>query len=295
MTERVSVPSRVVLVDKPVGWTSFDVVKRARRGIRAKVGHAGTLDPFATGLLAILVGQATRISSLVMDLPKEYRLMAQFGAHSSTYDPTGEITPTGRRVRRSEVATALLGFVGTGMQRVPLTSAVKVAGEPLYKRAHRGELVDTPERPVTFHEITLVDFDEDTQIAEILVRSGKGAYVRSLAHDVGERVGAGAYAAGLRRLRVGPFDVRDALSPEDLRPETYLGTEKGVFSLGDALVFVPRHEVGARDAERARHGNLLHNTPSGCFSVFFEGCVLGVYEGAEGIAAPKVVFANPEG
>jgi len=288
------VPSRVVLVDKPEGWTSFDVVKRARRGVRAKVGHAGTLDPFATGLLLLLVGRATRISSLLMDLPKEYVLDVQFGAFSSTHDPTGEITPTGGQVRREEVAAVLSQFVGEGVQRVPLTSAVKVDGEPLYRRAHRGEVVPTPERPVTFHSIDLIEFGQETQTARVLVRSAKGAYIRTLAHDAGGKLGVGAYALALRRLRVGPFSVENALEPEELSPQRYTGSDRSVFPLTRALSFLPRHEVDADGARRARHGNVLHNTPSGCCSVVFEDALLAVYEGAEGVAGPKVVFAEPE-
>src|SRR5512137_54845 len=117
--------SRVVLVDKPVGPTSFDVVRAVRRGLRARVGHAGTLDPFASGLLLVMIGHATRISNILMGLPKEYDLTVQFGAVSTTADPTGDIVPTGGHVGEEQVVAALDQFRGTIRQRVPLASAVK--------------------------------------------------------------------------------------------------------------------------------------------------------------------------
>ena len=139
--------SRVLLVDKPVGPTSFDVVRTARRGFGERVGHAGTLDPFATGLLLVLMGQATRLSQLLLGLPKEYELTVQFGAVSSTGDPTGEITETRWSGHRGRGSAGLWTAFGVRIcQKVPLTSAVKVNGEALYKKAHRGETAETPER-----------------------------------------------------------------------------------------------------------------------------------------------------
>lgn len=287
-------PSRVVLVDKPAGWTSYDVVRRAKRGVKVKVGHAGTLDPFATGLLLVLFGQATRVSSLLMDLPKEYLVTVQFGWRSTTGDPTGELEQVPGRVTREQVLAGLDGFRGAISQRVPMTSAVKVAGERLYHKARRGETVDTPERQVMVYDSAMLSFDEQSQQARLLLQTGKGAYVRQIADDLGERLGTAAYALELRRSRSGRFSVDDALAPDDLDPDLLLGESAGVLPLTQALSFLPRHEVTARDAERAANGNELHDTPEGRFLVLAEGKLRAIYQGVEGGARPVIVFPELE-
>lgn len=282
--------SCVVLVDKPIGPTSFDVVRMARRGLRDKVGHAGTLDPFASGLLLVLVGQATRTSNLLMALPKEYEVEVQFGAVSTTADPTGDIRQTGGRVQAAQISAALEGFRGKITQRVPMTSAVKVAGEALYRKAHRGETVETPEREVMIYELTLLGFDEEAQKARLRAVTGSGTYVRSLAEDLGKVTGSGAYAASLRRTRSGGFSVQDALGPDELSPERYLAGGRGVLTLDEALAFLPVYEVGDRDAHLAANGNSLHGAPNGKFRAYGPRGLLGVYEGAEDVARPLIVF-----
>jgi len=282
--------SRVVLVDKPVGPTSFDMVRRARRGVRERVGHAGTLDPFASGLLLVLMGQATRISNLLMALPKEYDLTVQFGAVSTTADPTGAITPTGGCTTAAEVVVALDDFRGRIKQRVPLTSAVKVDGEPLYKKAHRGEFAETPEREVMVYDLTMIDFDVEAQTARLLALTGSGTYARVLAESIGRATGAGGYASALRRTRVGPFCVDKASSPEDLSPERYSEGGLGVLSLEEALQFLPRHEVSAEEACLAANGNQLRGGPEGRFCVYGPDGLLGIYEQKDDTAKPLVVF-----
>lgn len=294
MSQALSVPARVVLIDKPERWTSFDVVRKVRPLLGRRVGHAGTLDPFATGLLLVLAGQATRTSRLFVEMSKEYRMLVQFGAVSSTHDPTGVIQATGQRTSRPQVAAGLAEFVGEYLQRVPLTSAVKVGGEPLYKRAHRGEEMETPERVVTIHEATLLDFDDERQQADVLVRSGKGAYIRTLAHDLGRRLGAGAYAAALRRTRIGWFDVADALAPGQLAEALQAGSSPAVHTLSAALSLLPRYDVQGSDERLARNGNKLQGTPAGRFRVYGSGQLLGVYEGPHGCSSALVVFPQLE-
>ncbi|MGI5939503.1 MAG: tRNA pseudouridine(55) synthase TruB [Thermoleophilia bacterium] len=292
MSETAGV-SCVVLVDKPAGPTSFDMVRTARRGLRSRVGHAGTLDPFATGLLLVLMGQATRISNLLMELPKEYEVVVQFGATSSTADPTGDIVATGRRVAALEVHEALGRFRGLIRQRVPMTSAVKVRGEALYRKAHRGETIETPEREVVVHSLDLLDFDETAQTARLVAVTGAGAYVRCLAEDLGQATGAGAYAAALRRTRCGGFDVDDALRPEDLSPERYAAGGRGIVDIGAALDFLPVYRADGPEAKRAANGNELHHAPSGRFRVYGLDGLLGVYESHGQRARPVVVFSSP--
>ena len=187
----------VLLFDKPVGVTSHDVVAQVRRERRVKAGHAGTLDPFATGLLLILLGPATRLQRFLVGLPKTYLATARLGWRSSTGDPDGELTETGRVPAALELPT------GTVRQRVPMTSAVRVGGERLYKKAHRGEVVETPERDVQVHRAELLASDADRAHYEI--ECSAGTYVRTLVETLDD-----TYCEKLRRIAVGPFRVENA-------------------------------------------------------------------------------------
>ena len=220
----------ILLVDKPAGATSHDVVARQRRrlGRGTKVGHAGTLDPFATGLLIVLVGRATRVQRFLMALPKTYETVARLGWTSSTGDPEGEVAPGRTPPEPLELPT------GRIRQRPPAYSAVKVAGERAYARARRGEAVELPEREVQVRRFELRR--REGERAELLVECSAGTYVRSLVAALGD-----AYCLELRRTRIGPFDVADA------DPERLLG-------LDAALGFLPAVKLGGEAAARAGHG-----------------------------------------
>jgi tRNA pseudouridine55 synthase len=287
---RLSPFSRVLLVDKPVGPTSFDVVRRARRGFGSRVGHAGTLDPFATGLLLVLMGQATKISRLLMGLTKDYELTIQFGSTSSTGDPTGEVAATGGRIDRAALLKAMDGFRGEVTQKVPLTSAVKVDGEALYKKAHRGETAETPERQVSIYDLTLLDFDDTAQTARILAVTGSGTYLRVLAEDLGAVLGVGGYALELRRTRIGRYSVGNALGLDDLTPERYAVPGPGVLSLDQALSALPAMELDEARARLAANGNELRVGQQGRFRAYGQGRLMGIYEAQAGVARPLVVF-----
>jgi tRNA pseudouridine55 synthase len=195
----------VLLVDKPAGVTSHDVVAQVRRDRGAKTGHAGTLDPFATGLLIVLVGrQATREQRRFMELPKTYRAVARFGAVSTTGDPEGEITETG------VVPSAALELpTGELRQRPPAYSAIKLGGERAYARARRGEELEMPPRFITVHRFDQVWREDDR--AEFEIECSSGTYVRSLIADLGD-----AYCAELRRTAIGPFSVDEAAEDGEL-------------------------------------------------------------------------------
>lgn len=187
----------VLLWDKPAGVTSHDVVAEVRRERGAKAGHAGTLDPFATGLLLILLGRATRLQRFLVGLPKTYLATARLGWRSSTGDPDGELTETGRVPESLELPT------GTVRQRVPMTSAVRVDGERLYRKAHRGETVETPVRDVEVYRAELLGHDAESARYEI--ECSTGTYIRTLVETLDD-----AYCSELRRTAVGPFRVDDA-------------------------------------------------------------------------------------
>jgi tRNA pseudouridine55 synthase len=192
----------VFLIDKPAGVTSHDVVASVKRALGGvKTGHAGTLDPFATGLLLVLVGKATRIQRHLMELPKRYETVARLGALSSTGDTEGEITETGRVPPDPPELSS-----GEIRQRPPIYSAVKIGGERAYRRARRGESFEMPERIVTVHRFE--QLWREGGRASFLIECSSGTYVRSLIADLQD-----AYCEQLRRTAIGPFDVRDALAP----------------------------------------------------------------------------------
>jgi tRNA pseudouridine55 synthase len=242
--------SGVLAVAKPAGVTSHDVVEHVRRqpvAKGAKVGHAGTLDPFATGLLLILVGQATRFQRFFMALPKTYEATAQLGAVSDTGDPTGEIHETGARVGGDAVRAAAARLVGDIRQRVPLTSAVKVGGERLYRKARRGEDFETPVRDVRVTRLEVTSFDDLIQRAGLEVECSSGTYVRQLVADLGELCGAGAYCATLERTAIGPF----RLSAAD---------ERRLVPLAEALSFLPERALDPDEERLVRNGRALEAT-----------------------------------
>jgi tRNA pseudouridine55 synthase len=199
----------VLPIDKPAGMTSHDVVAAVRRALGGvKTGHAGTLDPFATGLLLILVGRATRIQRQLMELPKRYETVARLGAVSSTGDTEGEITLTGRIPPERAVLPT-----GEIRQRPPIYSAVKIGGERAYRRARRGERFEMPERFVSVYRFEQLWREQGegpagTERAAYLIECSSGTYVRSLIADLGD-----AYCEQLRRTAIGPFAVHEALAP----------------------------------------------------------------------------------
>ena len=224
------VPPGVVLYPKPTGVTSHDIVARVRRTQprRAKVGHAGTLDPFASGLLLILLGRATRAQRFLMALPKTYRAVARLGWRSDTGDRDGTLEHTGR------VPDALAMPVGDLLQTPPAYSAVKVGGERAYALARRGETPDLKPRPVTVHRAELLWHEGDRAAFEIECSSG--TYIRSLVEDLGD-----AYCDELERTAIGAFRLEDA-DPARVVP------------IAAALAFLPERALGEEEARSVRHG-----------------------------------------
>ena len=199
----------VLLCDKPAGKTSHDIVLAVRRERGGKVGHAGTLDPFATGLLLVLIGRATRLQRFLTGLPKTYIARARLGWRSSTGDPDGELSETGRVPDSLELPT------GTVRQRVPMTSAVRVGGERLYRKAHRGETIETPERDVEVYRAELLG--SDAASAEYEIECSAGTYIRTLIETLND-----AYCSELRRTAIGPFRIEDAGQELDLNRVAHL-------------------------------------------------------------------------
>lgn len=205
----------IILLDKPLEWTSFDVVKYVRNRIPAKkVGHAGTLDPLATGLLIVCSGKATKAISQIQDLPKTYTAVIRFGASTPSYDSATEPDHTANWSHITESGLKKLiieNFIGTIEQKPPLYSAKKVEGKRLYQYAREGQEIEVKKRPVTIHQIEISEINLPD--ITIIVRCGKGTYIRSLAHDIGLGLNSRAYLSQLRRTETGHFNVDQAFKP----------------------------------------------------------------------------------
>jgi tRNA pseudouridine55 synthase len=257
----------VLLADKPAGVTSHDVVASVRRrlGRGVKVGHAGTLDPFATGLLLVLVGRATRVQRFLMALPKRYETVARLGWTSTTGDTEGEIAE-GRTPPEPLVLPT-----GRIRQRPPAYSAVKVGGQRAYKLARRGEAVELAEREVEVSRFELLG--REGQRATFAIACSSGTYVRSLIADLGD-----AYCLELRRTGIGPFDVADA-------------DEERLIGVSDALAFLPERRLAGEEATRAGHGVAVGGEADGVVRLLDEDGLIALAEPREdGTLKPIVGF-----
>jgi len=204
-------------VYKPVGMTSHDVVSKLRRLLQFKhIGHGGTLDPFAEGVLPVFLGNASKLADYLSD-GKEYIALLQFGAETDTYDCTGKITINyDNKVLIGDLEKVLKKFKGEIEQIPPMYSAIKLNGKKLYEYARKGQVVDIPKRKVVINEIELLKFDENKQTCKIRVSCSKGTYIRSLAKDIGNALGNGAYLLTLQRTVSGPFDIKNTISFNDI-------------------------------------------------------------------------------
>lgn len=214
-------PSGLLIIDKPAGPTSHDVVGRVRRAAGTRrVGHAGTLDPLASGLLLVGVGRATRLIEYLVGLDKVYETTVRLGRATTTYDAEGEVAAEKPvTVDEAAIRAALDAFRGPIHQRVPPFSAVKRDGQPLYKRARRGEAIDLPEREVTIHALDLLAYEPP--LLTLRIASSSGTYIRSLAHDLGQVLGCGGHVDTLRRTAIGRFTLADAVALDELTPALF--------------------------------------------------------------------------
>lgn len=274
----------LLLVDKPRGVTSHDAVDTVRRalGVR-KVGHAGTLDPMATGLLLVGVGRTTRLLRFLGDLPKSYEGTGRLGEETDTLDADGEVVRSSEvRATEQDLARAMTALVGESMQRPPAYSAVKVGGRKLYEAARKGAIVEAEPRPIRVDSFDLVAFDG--RDFDFRVACSGGTYVRVLIADVGAALGCGGHLVRLVRTRIGGFDLSEAVAPD--APGTPLPSER-------AVAHLPRLDLAAGEAETASHGGELAATGiCGPYAVFApNGRLIGVYRDGGGKAAPEMILA----
>jgi tRNA pseudouridine55 synthase len=284
---RPSGPEGLLLVDKPGGITSHDAIDRVRRALGTrKVGHAGTLDPMATGLLLIGVGRATRLLRFLAGLEKTYEGTARLGAETDTLDAEGTVVRTAEvspAVTAAAVRSAMASLEGDSMQRPPAYSAVKIGGRKLVDAARDGEPLEAAPRPIRIRDFVL------TRLAGsdvgFRVTCSSGTYVRVLLSDVGSSLGCGAHLTRLRRLSIGPFEVADATAPD--APGAPLPIER-------AVAHLPRIVLEPEEAVAAGHGRILGPLGlAGPYAVWSpEGRMIGVYEDDGGKAVPQVILAG---
>ena len=277
-------PEGLLLVDKPSGMTSHDAVDVVRRSLGTrKVGHAGTLDPMATGLLVLGVGRATRLLRYLGELPKTYAATGRLGEETDTLDADGEIVRTAPvDVSLAEVERACASLVGESMQTPPAYSAVKVGGRKLYEAARRGQVLEAPARPIRVDAFAVSAFDGRDLVARITCSGG--TYVRVLVADVGRSLGCGAHLVRLRRTAIGSFRVEDARPPSEATPEP----------LERAVEHLPSVRLDAEEARAASHGRPLG--PAGVvgpYAVFSpDDALVGIYRDEGAMARPEVVLSG---
>lgn len=290
-------PLGILPVDKPVGPTSHDAVSAVRRGLRTRqVGHTGTLDPFASGLLLVCVGAATRLAEYFAPLPKTYVATLRLGEATNTDDHTGEVIASSdgwREVTREAVAAALAEQVGEIQQVPPAFSAKKVDGQRMYDVARRGGEVNLPPVPVTIYAIRVLSVDLPDVAFE--VECGNGTYIRAIARDVGAALGVGGHLRELRRTRIGPHDVERAVSLDQLGDAERVAA--AMISPADALSHLPRVVADAAGETEIRHGRTLPapgelRVTGPVAIVSAGGGLLAVGESAEGVVRPRKVFAG---
>ncbi len=295
-------------IDKPQGITSFDVVRQIRRAAHMKrVGHAGTLDPLATGVLPVAVGDATRLVDELVGARKRYRAEILLGRETDTYDTEGEVVEErdASGVTEASVRAALDAFVGTIMQAPPAYSAIKRGGEPAYKAARRGDPLTLEARPVVVYDLAVIALAHEGAVARLTldIRCGQGFYVRSLAHDLGAALGTGGTIAALRRLQVGPFVAEEAIPLDQAVARLESGDIHGLVLPPDAVVaHLPSVSLSEDEVVRVRNGlsmsltdlvaaDLLESAPQvRCYGP--EGEFVGMLrpKGAEGLWHPFRVF-----
>jgi len=278
-----------VLVAKPAGPTSHDIVDMARRALDEKrIGHLGTLDPFAKGLLVLLVGRATRLAPFAAEWAKAYDGVIRLGVTTDTDDLTGQVVATApwTGITPAQLADVVGRFRGTYEQTPPAYSAVKVAGERAYRRARRGETVALEPRAVDIRELEIVEATPpDLQFRAVV---SAGTYIRSLARDIGAALGCGAHLAALRRTAVGPLRLEDAVAPDGV-------TRQAVRDASILVAHMPRREVDKKERDAVLHGRPLKSEPVADTRypvALFDGDeLLAVAEPVGELLKPRVVVA----
>jgi tRNA pseudouridine55 synthase len=287
-------------INKPTGMTSHDVVAIIRKRLKQKrVGHAGTLDPLASGVLPICVGKATRVAEYLSESGKAYQADITFGTATDTYDAEGTITATASTadLTLNVIEETLKQFQGPQMQYPPLYSAIKIQGKPAYKRARAGEAIDLEPRPIVIYSLEILAWIPPR--LTLAIDCSKGTYIRSLAHDLGSQTGCNAYLEALVRTRSGPFTLAESVSLEHFADAVETNTiQHFAFPLDKALEQYPAISLDAEMIERVKHGNTFSNAVANNSSLArvydTNEALIAIAEWNEELQAwqPKKVFAS---
>lgn len=286
-----------LLLDKPIGLSSNAALQRVKRLLNAnKAGHAGTLDPLASGLLPLLFGEATKLAGVLLAADKEYLARVRLGESTATGDAEGEVLERKDvAVSRAQIEAVLGGFRGAIDQVPPMYSALKRDGRPLYELARRGERVERPRRRVVISELAVLDFD--FPLLELRVRCSKGTYIRTLAEDIGAALGSCAHLAALRRTAAGRFSVAEALTPDALESLPETERFRRLIPLGGLLQEFPRTDLDAVAEARFRNGQPLQRQglPEGLCGVYgADGELIGLghADGAGGLRPVRLTASQ---
>ena len=282
----------VLIIDKPVGPTSHDIVQQVRKRLRTKVGHTGTLDPMASGVLPLVLGRATRLSRFFLGWDKEYLGRIQLGISTDTLDAEGTITDRKPvpKISESSVQLILNEITGTIRLQVPRFSAVKMGGRRLYELARQRQAVTPPDRETTIYLAELLD--RTTDVWELRIHCSSGTYVRSLTARIGEMVGCGAHLQSRRRLQSGPFTLSQAIPPE----QVHSNWRSGFCPLEELPLEFPRLDLDASSAKRLRQGETLAlegDTRRGLQRIFCGQQLIAIAEAEAGKLHPRIVLAPP--
>jgi tRNA pseudouridine55 synthase len=290
----------VLVVDKPAGMTSHDVVAKVRRAVGSRrVGHTGTLDPDATGVLICCVGQATRLVQFLQNSPKTYHAEMVLGLATSSQDAAGEPTfeADASHIDEGDLCTAMSKLSGEILQLPPMVSAIKIDGERLHEKARRGEVVDRELRPVTIYDLVLEDFTAGSRAtASFLVTCSPGTYVRTLAHDMGEALGVGGSLTSLRRLANGGYTTDESVPLADVMQAGEDGTiDDLMLTCRAALRGFPQVEVDDETVRGLVHGGRLPAQGiGGAYGVVYGNRLVGVYADEDGAGKAQVVLLQPD-
>ena len=282
-------------IDKPTGPTSHDIVNRIRRLLEIRrVGHAGTLDPLATGVLLICIGRATRLVEYLTGLEKRYLATVRLGQETDTFDAEGKvISESDVSVTEDEITSAVESFRGVISQQAPRYSAIKVDGEALYKRSRRGEPIEPPVRRVTIHELEILDWTSPDLTVDLVCSSG--TYIRSFAHDLGRRLGCGGYLLELHRSAIGDFSVNNAVAVESLTGENWA---EYLLPVETAVAHLPQVEVSVDEAYKLYQGLTIpvrfdHDEDEPVSVFDDQGRFVGVVSSEHGSYRPRKILYKP--
>ncbi len=299
-----------LIINKPEGWTSHDAVAKLRRilGTR-RIGHTGTLDPFATGVLVVCIGAATRLVQFLVGLDKEYIATVRLGFATDTQDLTGRAITEWQspmHLKPEDVHNIVNQFVGEQMQMPPMFSAKKIDGERLYEAARQGREIERQPVPITIYEIELLPDNllkenaDGTRDFQMRVRCSSGTYIRTLAHDIGAKLATGAHLAALHRTAVGHFRIAEALSLAEVEAKKAAGTiEKDIVSLSASVSHLPRLVLTAAEIQHIAHGRAIRADKPAFAQQTIRLCdasdtllALGEYDALRQLIKPRVVFIN---